>query len=280
MLGPTLRRFRRALVLPFVVVAVLWLRPGLCDSSSLGHLTDALGLLIAAAGKHGLRTKGPYALLRHPLYAGNFLILLGLLVVFNNTLAYPVFLVPFAYLYHTIARVEEGHMARCFGPAYENYTRQNRWRFFPQPDRVREALVSSRPFGWGFALGKEYESVLGLVAAALALNMYEEVLYQPLERTQTLLVGQGVLLAGLGALSLLLYRRKKVRSLCGVGAWEAARGVALGPGEFSLPLHGAPGDGRRKGMSTPALLWLRAGAGGVLGWWRRAHEARERDRDR
>ena len=190
--GVWLRRYRRALPIPFVLLTVLGLRPAApWGSNFLDGLTDVIGVGVCAlgqwlrlwawgsnatVGKWGVRDRGPYALMRHPLYAGNFLIVLGLAVVFNNPWGYPLLLLPFAYLYHVITGMEEKRMQRRFGADYRDYRQKEVPRFFPALGNLGAAVRTMRPFGWGLAWRKEYESCCGWLAGVVVLEMYEGVL--------------------------------------------------------------------------------------------------------
>src|SRR3972149_7026140 len=132
-----LRRFRRYLVFPLGAATLLWLSPlAPAGNPFFDEVTDATGVLVAllgevlrmwawgsnaTTGKQGVRTRGPYALMRHPLYVGNLLIVFGLLLVYNNPWAYVICGLPFAVSYGVIARLEEEHMHRAFGAEYAGY---------------------------------------------------------------------------------------------------------------------------------------------------------------
>ena len=215
-----LRRFRRYLAPPLVAVTLLWLSPlRPAGSRVVDGITDGIGILIALLGqllrfwawgsnartKVGVRTRGPYALLRHPLYLGNLCIVVGLLVMFNNPWAYLICGLPFVLLYHTIAQVEEERMQKRFGEEYVAYIASGVPRFIPALRDLPEAKRTSRPFHWRLALKKEYESLLGLVAGVIVLEMYEEVLWQGIEKVQGKVVVLLGLLCAVGLLSLSLY---------------------------------------------------------------------------
>jgi protein-S-isoprenylcysteine O-methyltransferase Ste14 len=222
--GVWLRRYRRALPIPFVLLTVIGLRPvAPWGSNFLDSLTDLIGVGICAlgqwlrlwawgsnatVGKWGVRDRGPYALMRHPLYAGNFLILLGLVVVFNNPWAYPLLLLPFACLYHVITNMEEKRMHRRFGADYRDYREKEVPRFFPALNNLSAALLTTCPFGWGLAWRKEYESCCGWLAGVVVLEIYEGVLARGWERnwlaTQRWLVVLGLI--GVAAFGLRLRR--------------------------------------------------------------------------
>ena len=114
--------------------------------------------------------------MRHPLYAGNFLIVLGLVVIFHNPWAYLLLLPPFASLYHIITSMEEKRMNRRFGEDYRECRGKEVPRFLPVLGNLGLALRTTRPFGWGFAWRKEYESCYGWLAGVVTLEAYEGIL--------------------------------------------------------------------------------------------------------
>jgi len=191
-LGVWLRRYRRALPIPLILMTVIAFRPvAPWGSAFLDTGTDLLGVGICAlgqwlrlwawgsnatVGKWGVRDRGPYTLMRHPLYAGNFLIMLGLVVVFNNLWVYLLLLPSFAYLYHVITDMEEKRMNRRFGEDYQEYQKQEVPRFLPALSNFGAALRTTCPFGWGLAWRKEYESCCGWLAGVVGVQIYEGVL--------------------------------------------------------------------------------------------------------
>ncbi len=77
-----------------------------------------------------LATTGPYALMRNPLYFGNFLIGFGWAVI-AGVHAVIIFIVSFYILYNlAIIPHEENFLRSKFGAEYENYC-MNIKRFFP-----------------------------------------------------------------------------------------------------------------------------------------------------
>lgn len=186
------RRYRRYLPVPLVLFVIMFLRPTVpFGSMLLDTLTDFLGIGICALGqwlrmwawgsnatigKWGVRDRGPYHLMRHPLYAGNFLIVLGLSVIFHNLWAYLLLLVPFAYMYHVITDMEEKRMRRRFGEDYREYREQDVPRFLPALQNLGQAIRTTRPFGWRFAWQKEYESCCGWLAGVAVLEAYQGIL--------------------------------------------------------------------------------------------------------
>lgn len=111
-----------------------------------------------------LNTTGPYSVLRHPLYAANYLIALGL-ACFPRAWAVPIIVSLAALLYYErIAAREEEYLEQKFGDAFR------RWAsitpaLVPVLDRYRRPAL---PFRWRRALGREFHAI-GLVSSAFFL---------------------------------------------------------------------------------------------------------------
>jgi protein-S-isoprenylcysteine O-methyltransferase Ste14 len=227
--GRVLRRLRRFLPYPLVGAALLWLPPMRpFGSAGADQLLDLCGLLVALAGEglrfwtwganadaglFSLRSNGPYQLLRHPLYVGNFLIVLGMLMILNNPVVYLVGLPAFAILYNAVARKEEGQIlaqSSSLTPAYRAYLAEHPNRFLPQLSRWREATTPAHPFRWWVAIEKEYEAVLGVLVGWIALDIYEEhLVWRGQDPSFTLLYFQIVLAVALAIAAVALYLHKK-----------------------------------------------------------------------
>jgi protein-S-isoprenylcysteine O-methyltransferase Ste14 len=148
--------FRWRSITPLPVLAVLlfllwssedtWTPDGPVD-----FLLTSLGILLAFAGEalrfwtlsqvpegtsgqgfeleaQQLNTQGPYAYVRNPLYLGNFLICLGLLLVADNLWSYLIGLSFFWIQYFFIIRAEESFLLRKYGQEFRSYMgRVPRW---------------------------------------------------------------------------------------------------------------------------------------------------------
>ena len=159
-----LRHHRRYFLYPIIAFALLF---SSLVSIQTGDLPDQLldfgGILAAFCGQAirlwawaansagpGLRIHGPYGFVRHPLYVGNFLIALGLLMIFNAPIAYLVVLPSLALLYWSVSAQEEDRMEKKLGAAYAEY-RAKVPRFLPWRGLV---LKGQQPgaFNWRQAL--------------------------------------------------------------------------------------------------------------------------------
>ena len=91
--------------------------------------TVGLGRSIGVvAGNRGLKVKGPYRVVRHPMYAGYLLSYLGYIAAYPSGRNVLVFVLTLAAL-NARAIVEERFLAR--EPDYDHYQQRVRWRFVP-----------------------------------------------------------------------------------------------------------------------------------------------------
>jgi Phospholipid methyltransferase len=172
----------------------------------------------ATVGKWGVRDRGPYKLMRHPLYAGNFLIVLGLSVVFHNLWAYLLLLLPFAYMYHAITNMEEKRLRRRFTEDYRGYREQEVPRFLPALQNLGQAISTTLPFGWGLAWRKEYESCCGWLAGVVILEAYQGVLLRGWAQNWPSTLTWVVIAGLIGLTSLVLRQWKKATRTHGTAA--------------------------------------------------------------
>ena len=192
----------RTLVLPVLILSVVGLlRPRQAfGSPALDAALDAVGLALALAGQ-GLRvavvglayirrggvdghvhadhlvTGGLFAHCRNPLYVGNVMILIGLLIVFHNPWAY-LFGIPLALLFYgCIVAAEEEFLRAKFGSHFEDYCRSVN-RFWPDLRGLRETLRGFE-FDWRRVIVKEYGSAFAWTGFAILLLAWEAVLFSP-----------------------------------------------------------------------------------------------------
>ncbi len=83
-------------------------------------LATAWGVLYKAQQSHTLAITGPYAYVRHPLYDGFILVMLGFLVQWPTTLTLIMFPI-LVWLYRRLARQEEKEIQAEFGDEYSRY---------------------------------------------------------------------------------------------------------------------------------------------------------------
>lgn len=144
--------------------------------ASAGLLVAFLGLMLRgwAAGylEKGKRLAqdGPYAWVRHPLYAGSFLMALGFClagtgaVPVASVILWSVFLLLFVGIYPQRIKGEEQTLEKYFGDAWRTFTSRNH-RFLPSVHPFRRPEADS--FTWArYLKNKEYNAAVGWTAGA------------------------------------------------------------------------------------------------------------------
>jgi len=112
--------------LPAIAIA-LWLDAPTVVSACLGlpAVVAGMGLRTWALGfickDQALCTAGPYALVRHPLYLGNLVILAGLLALAASPLLAAIAIPIAAFHYYTVIRQEESWLASRFRQEWMAY---------------------------------------------------------------------------------------------------------------------------------------------------------------
>ncbi len=120
-----------------------------------------------------LVTGGIFAHCRNPLYLGNVMIALGLLVMFDDLLCFAIGAVLAIVTYRAIVAAEEAYLGVKFGAAYDAYCRAvNRW--LPDP-RGLGATLSGASFNWRRVLLKETTSFYAWLLAAFVLDIIEHI---------------------------------------------------------------------------------------------------------
>ncbi len=153
-----------------VVVALILARPtDLTDAWGLVPILAGLALRTWALGhlrrNTTLCTSGPYAYVRHPLYLGSFIILMGYLFMTNNIYLVAAAVIVTAGIYAATVRAEERGLAAAFPQQFETY-RQAVPALLP---RFTVYRLRRQKFSWQLALNNRVVLmwVLVLVVAAL-----------------------------------------------------------------------------------------------------------------
>lgn len=199
-LGRFVFGYRDYLVPAALVVVIALTRPQApFGSERLDALLDALGLLVALAGQilriavigHAYIQRGGaqkqlsapklvcagfYAHSRNPMYVGDFLLFLGLCIIYNSAWVYLVVLPAVGLSLLAIVSAEERYLGRRFGAAYADYCQRVN-RFIPRLYGLR-ATLRGMPFDWRRVLRKEYGTTFAWVSAACFLLAWEQVVWR------------------------------------------------------------------------------------------------------
>ncbi len=194
--GTTIFKWRgwlsAAVLLPAIVLACLSEPPE--AEGDLGDvLFDFFGWLVLGAGifmrlwstlyigghkSMSLVTEGPYAICRHPLYVGSFLIVLSLAIFMESPIVAAATLLVAVFYAFVILPSEERHAAECFGEAYARYCSVT-GRFWPR------SLALGRPGRVEVKMGeflREFGRTYGFItigAAAEVLAYFRQFPWWP-----------------------------------------------------------------------------------------------------
>jgi len=160
-----------------LILTVLFAKPMLL-SLLLGLVITIMGLTLRlwACGhlkkEKELTTSGPYRYTRNPLYLGNIIIGIGVVVGSNSWWAIIIFTVYFLVFYPIIILEEKGRMQKYFPQQYRAYSK-NVPLFFP--NFHPSWLKSPRKFSWQlYKDNKEPRALVGALIywATLVLLMF------------------------------------------------------------------------------------------------------------
>ena len=115
---------------------------------------------------------GIFAHARHPLYFGNFMLLFGLMMIWNSPLGYAVTAL-LGFGLFSMACAEETFLRGKFGREYETYCASVP-RFVPRLRGLGDT-VSCFTFDWKRVVRKEYGTTFSWTTAALALMALERI---------------------------------------------------------------------------------------------------------
>jgi len=151
---------------------------------TLGILLVAFGFLLRIASRgyksehsansQNLVGKGPYALMRNPMYLGTFLIGIGVSLVIFSWWVCLVFGFVFLLIYIPQIKKEEAILLKRFGSEYKRYC-QITPRFFPNPIiSFKKGLKNYIFLKWQWGK-KELPSLIGVIVLIIAAGAWEDV---------------------------------------------------------------------------------------------------------
>lgn len=191
--GNLLFKYRSYLFVPILALLIAFEKPQMSFGSvTIDTFFDLLGLLLALIGfliranvigykKPGTSgrgtnievkevvTDGMYQVCRNPLYLANFLMWLGLTVMWWNIYFFIIIVGFFAIEYFFIIKAEESYLSNKFGAVYDDF-RKSVPAFFPRINRYKNP---DRPFNWPKVLKNETNLLLLLLAFPPLFNVFE-----------------------------------------------------------------------------------------------------------
>jgi protein-S-isoprenylcysteine O-methyltransferase Ste14 len=156
----------------FALVTLVFAQPSLCSLlTAFGLAIIGLALRTWASGnlkkEKELTISGPYRFTRNPLYMGNLILGIAIVIAAQSWLVLFFFLAYFAIFYPVIIHVEKERMAQIFPEQYQEYSAKVPL-FFPAL-RARIASANDR-FSWDlYKKNKEYRALIGTILYWTAL---------------------------------------------------------------------------------------------------------------
>jgi len=120
-----------------------------------------------------LNTTGIYAIVRNPLYIGNFFMFTGIVIVFSNVFAVLVFALFLILQYYFIILSEENFLTKKYGESYETYCSQVR-RILPT---FKNYKGNQNPFSLKKVIFKENDSIFNMLMMLLLVLLYKERIF-------------------------------------------------------------------------------------------------------
>jgi len=190
-------RFRDFLFPAVFIALAIGGRPHLFGGSLLSDLVmDLLGVSLVITG-HAIRAivigyvyierggknkrvhasklvqGGVFAHCRNPLYVGNILVYMGLILTYNAPLMYAVGLPFFLFAYYSIVNAEENFLRTKFGKEYVDYCARVP-RFLLSLKGVTKTFACME-YDWKRTLRKDYGSVYASTVGIISIMMWERI---------------------------------------------------------------------------------------------------------
>lgn len=187
------RSFLPLLLLPFLALSFIhyhypfhsemgdWIWEGICLFASflgMGIRVWTIGCVPASTSGRNtkrqiaeqLNTSGIYSIVRHPLYLGNFFMMLGVAMFPCNVWLILVYMLLFMVYYERIMFTEEAFLRRKFGDAYLAWAEKTP-AFFPRLSAYRPSELD---FSFRNVLGREYNGFFAFVISLFVLEVVSE----------------------------------------------------------------------------------------------------------
>ncbi len=194
-----------------------WLGLGL-GVAMLGQLVRAAVIGLAYIKRGGMNkkvyaenlvTSGIFGVCRNPLYVGNILIILGLLLVAGSPLLLLVGSIVFGFIYQCIIYAEETYLLEKFGSAYQDYC-QDVPRWIPNFSQLHSATEGMQ-FNLSRVIAKDYSTFFGWLGWVVAIILYQHYLDgKPLSDTANSPLFYIILAGGMLALLVRVLKKKKI----------------------------------------------------------------------
>jgi protein-S-isoprenylcysteine O-methyltransferase Ste14 len=154
---------------------------------------------------------GVYGITRNPMYVGNSLIAIGMIMLFGSPFGYFILIPLFLFIYQAIVAAEEAYLSDKFGREYDDYCSAVN-RFLPSIDRIPQVFSEMR-FDWRHALRRDIGTVAGLTIGLIFVPVWRSYVLHGWDATQAFAIRALYLASVIGVVYLLLVRLKKSKRL-------------------------------------------------------------------
>jgi len=159
--------FYLAMLVSFAGLAIRWITiafvpPGTSGRNTLSQRADQLN------------TTGIYSIVRNPLYVGNFIAMLGVLICIKVWWVIAIFALCYWLYIERVIAVEEAYLEEKFGDGYRAWT-ANVPAFLP---RFANWVPPAGAFSLPFLLRREYNGLLAVGGSFFALELITDVFVQ------------------------------------------------------------------------------------------------------
>ena len=159
--------FYLAVFVSFLGLAIRWLTVAFVTEGTSGRNTHS-------QVAERLNTTGLYSMVRNPLYLGNFIAMLGVLICVKVWWVVAIFALCYWLYIERVIAVEEDFLEAKFGDAYREWAAKTP-AFLP---RIANWTPPSKSFSLPFLLRREYNGLLAVGASFFALELILDVFVQ------------------------------------------------------------------------------------------------------
>lgn len=159
--------FYLAVLVSFTGLAIRWLTVAFVTPGTSGRNTRSQRADL-------LNTTGVYSIVRNPLYLGNFVAMLGVLICVKVWWVIAIFALCYWLYIERVIAVEEAFLEGEFGDAYREWAGRVP-AFIP---KFADWAPPSEPFSLPFLLRREYNGLLAVGGSFFALELMLDVFVQ------------------------------------------------------------------------------------------------------
>jgi protein-S-isoprenylcysteine O-methyltransferase Ste14 len=159
--------FYVSVLVSFIGLGIRWFTIGFVPPGTSGRNTTS-------QRANELNTTGIYSVLRNPLYVGNFIAILGVLLCVKVWWLIAIFALCYWLYIERVVAAEEVYLEEKFGDPYRDWASRVP-AFLP---KFSNWTHSSRPFSLPFLLRREYNGLLAVGGAFFVLELILDVFVQ------------------------------------------------------------------------------------------------------